>query len=100
VGEDGALVGVVTRRDLVGGDDSGLLVRTVMKRLPAVIYADSSLREAADHMVRERVGRLVVVERGAPTRITGIITRSDLLSAHERRLHARDRPERAFGKAS
>ena len=45
-----------------------------------------SLREAADHMVREDVGRLPVVERGDPSRVTGILTRSDLLSAHAQRL--------------
>jgi len=37
-------------------------------------------------MVREGVGRLPVVERKAPRRVIGIISRSDLLSAHQRRL--------------
>ena len=52
----------------------------------AVIYLDNSLREAADHMVRENVGRLPVVERHNPRHVVGFITRSDLLRAHERRL--------------
>ena len=37
-------------------------------------------------MVRENVGRLPVVERANPRRLAGFITRSDLLSAHARRL--------------
>jgi chloride channel protein, CIC family len=37
-------------------------------------------------MVREGVGRLPVVSRSDPDTVRGIITRSDLLSAHQRRL--------------
>jgi CBS domain-containing protein len=37
-------------------------------------------------MVRENVGRLPVVSRADPRQIVGILTRSDLLRAHERRL--------------
>jgi CBS domain-containing protein len=37
-------------------------------------------------MVRENVGRLIVVDREAPRRIIGILTRSDLLGAHAQRL--------------
>ena len=41
-------------------------------------------------MVREDVGRLPVVDRADPTRVVGIITRSDLLQAHEARLAAEE----------
>jgi signal-transduction protein with cAMP-binding, CBS, and nucleotidyltransferase domain len=37
-------------------------------------------------MVRQRVGRLPVVSRAAPRKVIGILTRSDLLGAHEQRL--------------
>jgi CBS-domain-containing membrane protein len=47
-------------------------------------------------MVHERVGRLPVVSRRDPRRVIGIVSRSDLLEAHERRLHARHRVERAI----
>src|SRR5690606_36422775 len=84
--DSGTLVGVVTRRDLFDGKEAaGRRVRDVVKRPPAVAFERSTLREAADHMVREKVGRLPVVERRSG-RLVGIITRSDLLSAHERRL--------------
>ncbi len=89
---DGLLVGVVTRRDLLSGPDIGLdglrRVRGVVRRAPAVVYGDSTLRDAADLMVIQRVGRLPVVERTDPRRVVGILTRSDLLAAHEPRLAA------------
>jgi len=44
------------------------------------------LREAADHMVMSDIGRLPIVSRRAPRRIIGMLTRSDLLVAHKRRL--------------
>ena len=97
----GILVGVVTRRDALGSEAPGqLTVGAVVKRGPAVIYGDNTLREAADHMVREGVGRLVVVDRQGPPRPIGILTRSDLLSAHGRRLRAMDRVERGFGRSA
>ncbi|MCY1019205.1 chloride channel protein [Pyxidicoccus sp. MSG2] len=94
----GELVGVVTRRDLLDGREAtGRRVRELVKRAPAVAYADSSLREAADLMVEEGVGRLPVVHREAPTRVVGILTRSDLLGANRRRLDDSRRMERGVG---
>jgi H+/Cl- antiporter ClcA/CBS domain-containing protein len=93
---DGTLVGVITRRDLFDDERSPATpVRELVHRPPAVAYESNTLREAADHMVRERVGRLAVVERDSG-RMVGILSRSDLLSAHEDRLHAADRREQSF----
>lgn len=87
--EKGVLIGVVTERDLRDKSvAAGASVRSIVKRAPAVVFEDSTLREAADHMVLEKVGRLPVVNRTAPRIVTGIISRSDLLAAHEPRLHA------------
>lgn len=81
------LVGVVTRRDLLdSATDPRKLVREVIKREVAVVYDSSSLREAADHMVNNNVGRLPVVRADAPRTVVGILTRSDLLAAHRNRL--------------
>ena len=83
----GDLVGVVTRRDLLDPERQGSArVRELIRRPVAVAFEDSSLREAADHMVQEEVGRLPVVSRAAPRKPIGMLTRSDLLSAHRRRL--------------
>jgi chloride channel protein, CIC family len=68
-------------------------VSSLVHRAPAVIFEDSTLREAADQMVHERVGRLPVVTRTDPNRVVGVISRSDLLAAHGSRLeelHHRD----------
>ena len=93
----GELVGVVTRRDLLDLDSEVTArVGDLVRRPPCVIYDDSSAREAADHMVHERVGRLPVVSRTDPRKVIGIVSRSDLLEAHERRLHARHRVERTI----
>ena len=95
------LVGVVTRRDLLDLDiELTALVADLVKRPAVVIYDDCSAREAADHMVRERVGRLPVVSRSNPRRVIGIVSRSDLLEAHERRLHAHHRVERTIDLAA
>jgi CIC family chloride channel protein len=84
---DDRVVGVVTRRDLLEGSAEGD-VRSRVKRQPAVVFDDSSLREAADHMAREHVGRLPVVSRDDPARVIGMLTRSDIIESHVRRLQA------------
>jgi H+/Cl- antiporter ClcA/CBS domain-containing protein len=91
----GALVGVVTLRDLTdaAAEPAGP-VSAVIKRPPAVIFEDNTLREAADHMLEESVGRLAVVRRDEPWRLVGIISRSDLLEAHRPRLEQRRRRPR------
>jgi len=86
------LVGVVTRRDLLDAANPDVLpVRAIIRRPPVVVYEDSSLRDAADQMVIEHVGRLPVVRRDAVRTVVGIISRSDLLSAHAPRLEAAHR---------
>jgi CIC family chloride channel protein len=81
----GHLIGVITRRDFLGKPRDAHL-RDLVHRRPAIVFADSTLRDAADHMVRENVGRLPVVERDDPRHVIGIITRSDLIAAHAKRL--------------
>lgn len=87
---DHRLIGVVTRRDLLdAGKSDSDIVASLIRRPPAVVFNDSSLREAADHMVTQQVGRLPVVTREDPRLVIGMISRSDLLSAHSPRLHAK-----------
>ncbi|MGE0683455.1 MAG: chloride channel protein [Candidatus Binatia bacterium] len=88
VDDAGRLIGVVTQRDFHNPHLSPhLQVRDILRRPALVIGEESSLREAADLMVREDIGRLPVVMQDKPHSIVGIITRSDLLTAHRRRLH-------------
>ena len=87
VDAEGKLIGVITRRNFLDATKPPTTrAGELVTHAPAVVFADNSLREAADQMVRENVGRLPVVARHDPRRVIGIITRSDLLRAHERRL--------------
>ena len=87
--QDGELVGVLTRRNLLDETvDMASKVGSLIHRVPVVVYADSTLRDAADQMVLEQVGRLPVVERATPRRVVGMISRSDVLAAHQPRLAA------------
>lgn len=87
VDAQGALRGVVTRRDLLDRRVPGERpVGELVTRPALVVREDHSLREAADHMVEADVGRLVVLAADGSHRMAGIITRGDLLAAHARRL--------------
>ena len=96
VDEQGIVAGVVTRRQTAGREHPRrpTAQRPARRARRSSCYADSTLRDAADHMVNHDIGRLPVVERGQPGVLVGIITRSDLLSAHRQRLRetARGRP--------
>jgi len=84
---DQNLIGVITRRDVFNTKNSETFpLRQIIKHPPAIVFEDNSLREAADHMVRQNVGRLAVVTRDNPRKVTGWLTRSDLLTAHRQRI--------------
>ena len=94
VTSEGRLVGILTRRDLLeSGDDPALPIAQLIRRAPVVAYAGNSLREVADLMVRERVGRIPVLADDGSRRVLAIVSRSDVLAAHERRLAAGMRAE-------
>jgi CBS domain-containing protein len=85
--DNGHLVGVLTQRDLSSERHAGTArARDLVSRAPIVVYDDCSLREAADHMVHHQIGRLPVVTRATPHQVIGMLTRSDLLAAHQPRL--------------
>jgi H+/Cl- antiporter ClcA/CBS domain-containing protein len=96
IGKDGYLIGVLTRRDLLGlgkpGDKDALL-GDMIRRPPVIVYDDCTLRDAVDHMVNHDVGRLPVVRRDDPRVVVGIITRSTVLAAHRHRLRELERDE-------
>ncbi|WP_046971735.1 chloride channel protein [Dyella japonica] len=97
IDEQGHLLGVVTRRDLLrAGSPLNAPVRSLLHRPPIVVREDHTLREAADHMVEADVGRLVVMDRQG-RRMVGIITRGDLLKAHAQRLREAHEASRHLG---
>ena len=87
IDDAGRVRGVITRRDLLSsGHPNMRRIGEMLTRAPVVVHAQHSLREAADHMVAENIGRVVVVDAQAPHGLLGILTRGDLLAAHSRRL--------------
>jgi CBS domain-containing protein len=87
VDDDGHLVGVLTQRDLSPERHASTSrARDLVSRPAIVVYDDCSLREAADHMVHHQIGRLPVVTRATPHKVIGMLTRSDLLEAHQPRV--------------
>jgi H+/Cl- antiporter ClcA/CBS domain-containing protein len=98
IDEEGRLLGVVTRRDLLrAGTLLDARVRSLLSRTPIVVREDHTLREAADHMVEADVGRLVVMARD-DHRMVGILTRGDLLKAHAQRLREAHETGRHLGR--
>jgi len=89
VDDAGAIVGLLTRRDLMApGGDPQVALRRLVRRPPVVAFEHHSLRDVADLMIREGVGRIPVVAADGSRRLLGILSRSDLLAAHESRLDA------------
>jgi len=87
VDDTGSVRGVVTRRQLLDPSEPGnRRIGDLRLRAPIVVHEHHSLREAADHMVAEDIGRLIVVSAEPPHALVGILTRGDILSAHARRL--------------
>jgi CBS domain-containing protein len=79
---DGRVIGLLTRRDLLAAPAAEEL-RRLIQRPPVMVFTTSSLRQALDQMLSAGVGRLIVVDPAQPTRAVGILTRSDLLGAHQ-----------------
>lgn len=87
INADGTLVGLVTRRDLGRAVMAGhATISDIPTPLVRYVYGDSTVRQAADHMVNHGIGRLPVVDRENPKQLVGIITRSDVLSVLQTQL--------------
>jgi CIC family chloride channel protein len=92
INDQGKVAGVLTRRDLLhAGARPEAHLSTLIRRPAVSVAPEASLREAADMMVRERIGRLPVLVAG---NVVGIVTRSDLLDVHRHRLQRETRTVR------
>ncbi|HVH05606.1 MAG TPA: CBS domain-containing protein, partial [Myxococcota bacterium] len=85
----GSLLGVVMQREILDATSPGTRIADLLRREAVAVAEHDSLREAADRMATFEVGRLPVVSRDG--KVVGMLTRSDLVAAHRRRLaeHAR-----------
>ena len=87
---DGRLVGTVALRD-VQGLPPHTLVEGAMSRTPSTIPEDAPALDAITKMGRSGFGRLIVVDPSG--RMSGIITKTDLMRAIQVRLAATAPPE-------
>ena len=104
VDDNGALVGMLTRGDLLSSIDredaddaengNDPCVLEIGSRDLVVAYADDVLQDAVDAMIRAGVARLPVVRRDDPTRLVGMVSRDGLAAAYRAVLdeeHLRER---------
>jgi CBS domain-containing protein len=95
VNKTGALIGVLTRRDILESTLPPMTpIADLIHRAPVVVYGDCTLRDAVDHMINHDIGRLPVMGRSGVAGVVGMITRGDVLSAQ----HRRTEPAVAFGR--
>lgn len=84
VDENGSLLGIVTKTDLVRGvvapgkDPLKVMLRDVMTRNPYYVTTESSVREAADIMGAYGIGHLPVLDPETQ-RVVGVISMRDIV---------------------
>jgi CBS domain-containing protein len=96
VDEAGAMVGVVTRRDIGSLTSAEQNLTDVVHREPVVAFADESLRTVAERMAATGLTRLPVVDRADPTKLVSVITLRDLLQARLRAVAQENERERTL----
>jgi CBS domain-containing protein len=90
VDDQGKLAGIVTQSDLLRLlSQAGGSARPVIEagsRAVVVCYPEEEVFEALTKMLRNRVGRLLVVSRGDPHKVIGYVSRASIMSAWNRHL--------------
>ena len=87
VNESGALVGIFTVQDLERGqaetDKPNRLVGQYCTRELLTVFPDETIGTALRRMAPRDIGRLPVVARDNPTRLLGVLRRTDLVRAYD-----------------
>jgi len=88
VDEEGRLVGIITRSDLMRAmEKNAQAPRTVLEagtRDPVVAYPDELLHDAVARMLERDIGRLPVVSREDPRKLVGYLGRAGVMRARVR----------------
>jgi H+/Cl- antiporter ClcA/CBS domain-containing protein len=104
VDEGGRLVGIITRGDIVRSmeraADAEATVLEAGTRTLVIVFPDESLQEAATRMLRNNIGRLLVVARNDGQKMLGYLGRSNLMEARLRQVDEEHVKERGRGKRS
>jgi chloride channel protein, CIC family len=99
---EGNLTGIVTRSDLQkffeehGREGEGHCLGEFVRPNPVKAYPDEPLRAVAYRMAETGLTRLLVVERGNPRKLVGIVSLNDLLGARARNLQEERHRERVL----
>lgn len=100
VDAQGALVGLITRGDLVHAlamdPEGNLTVLEAASRNLIVAYPDEPLKVAVAKMLKSNIGRLPVVSRDNPRQLVGYFGRSGLLEARSRKMQEEELRERRW----
>src|SRR5690606_25640813 len=90
LGEDGKVVGIITRGDVLRGleqsDEENVTVMEAASSNLLVTYPDEPLYEAVTTMLKNDIGRLSVVSRENPQKLIGYLGRAAVLQARWRRI--------------
>ncbi len=102
--ENGALVGIITRGDVVRAfelsRDERVTVLEAGQTNLVVAYPDETLHDAIARMLGQGIGRLPVVERNNPRKVVGYLGRAGILAARARYHREEDVRERGFRVSS
>ncbi|HEY2249827.1 MAG TPA: chloride channel protein [Planctomycetaceae bacterium] len=94
VNEKGIVTGVLTRRELLESSASAASrMDELVNRPLKFIYDDCTVRQASDHMVNHQIGRLPVVLRSQPSKLIGMLSRSDIMAVYQRRIESARREQ-------
>jgi len=94
VDSKGKLSGIVTLSDLrnkVKSGEIGKKIGDIATRNIEVAYPDETLDTVLKRLASKQIGRLPVVEREDKTRLLGLITRSDIVNAYNKKVVERFR---------
>jgi len=91
--EDNKLVGIVAFEDIVrlsNEDREKTKVREIMNKHVIKAFPEESLLSALRKMVQHNIGQLPVVDPEDPTRLLGMISRNDIIKAHDAFMSVQD----------
>jgi CIC family chloride channel protein len=87
--DNGELVGIITFEDVEKipvEERETKLVKDVMTKDIISVYPDDNLETALKKLVGYNIGRLLVVDRKNERRLIGLLTRSDIMKAHAKKV--------------
>ena len=87
LGANGALLGVLTRKNLYGAEvDAAQTLVSLLRQSAVSVREDATLADAMHQLTAHDIGRLPVTAADGSGRLVGMLTRSDILAVWRERL--------------